>query len=222
MRIGILAFVAVAFCGLGCGGGNGSPNFEGEWVYKSQISGQSFFAVRAQMKVKASGRKFHLIVRWTDANPPSQRGTREWICDGETLWRLVRAKKVATRFDADSLQGRPFWKMAPAVTPFGAPKFTGRKETVAGRTCLVMQIKGKYEGADVTLTYWVDKEKSIALKKEHLLKAAGMVLVREAYECKSVNFDRTFPDATFKVNLPSDWRKDEGGIADCKVLNTKF
>jgi len=221
MRSGILAFVAVAFSAFGCGGG-GSPNFEGEWVYKSQISGQSFFAVRAQMKVKASGGKFHLIVKWTDANPPSQRGTREWICNGEVLWRLVRTKKEAMRFDADSLNGRPFWKMPPEVSPFGAPKFAGRKETVAGRTCLVMQIKGKYQGGDVTLTYWVDKEKGVALKKEHLLKAAGAVLAHEVYECKSVKFDRTFPDRTFKVSLPSGWRKSEDGIPECEVLITKF
>jgi len=197
-------------------------SFKGEWIYKSQIAGQFTFSVRTRMSIEVSREKFHLVAKWTGANPPSERRTEEWIYDGEVLWQLIPSRRQANWLEIDEFEERSFWKMPLQMSPFAPPKDTGKEEIVAGRTCKVLQIKGRYDQGDVTLTYWIDKERNLLLKKEHLLKAGGMVLAHEVYECKSIEFDPVFPQKRFEVKVPSDWVKTEKSYLDCEVLNTKF
>ena len=198
-----------------------NKNFRGEWVYKSQIAGQ-IYAIRIRMYVEVSGEKFHLIAKWTEANLPSERRTEEWIYDGKILWQLIPSQKQVNWLKIKKFKKRPFWKMAPRITPFAPPKEVGKEEIIAGRICKILQTKGKYEKGDVTLTYWVDKEKNLLLKKEHLLEAKGLVLIHEVYECESIEFDPVFPEGTFEINVPSDWVKVKKRYLDCELLNTKF
>mgnify|MGYP000082398849 CR=1 FL=1 len=101
-------------------------------------------------------------------------------------------------------------------------KRQGKEEVVSGRICKILQTKGKYERGDVTLTYWVDKEKNLLLKKEHLLKAGDLTLIHEIYECQSIEFNPVFSQGRFEVNVPSDWVKVKKRYLDCELLNTKF
>lgn len=196
--------------------------FIGNWVYKSQIGGQFTYSVRTRIYIEVSGKKFHLIAKRTEANPPSERRTEEWVYDGKVLWQLIPSQKRADWLKVKEFKKGPFWKMPPRIRPFPPPKEIGEEEIIAGRICKVLQTKGKYEKGDVTLTYWVDKERNLLLKKEHLLEAGGLTLIHEAYECESIEFDPAFPEGTFEVNIPSDWVKVEKRYLDCELLNTKF
>jgi len=197
-------------------------NFRGKWVYKSQIAGQFTYSVRTRIYIKVNGKKFHLIAKWTEANPPSERRTEEWVYDGKVLWQLIPSQKQADWLEIKGFKKGPFWKMPPRMKPFAPPKETGKEEIIAGRICKVLQTRGKYDQGDVTLTYWVDKEKNLLLKKEHLLEAGGLTLIHEAYECESIEFAPAFPEGAFEVNIPSDWVKVKKRHLDCELLNTKF
>ena len=198
-------------------------NFRGEWVYRAQLGGQfTDLPVRTKIRIEASGRKFHLSGEWTEANPPDERRTEGWIYDGKVLWQLIPSQKQANYLKIKGFRKGPFWKMPPQVTPFPPPQETAKEEVIAGRICRVLQTKGKYDQGDVTLTYWIDKEKNLLLKKEHLLEAGGLTLFHEIYECEHIEFDPVFPEGTFEVNIPSDWIKVKKRYLDCALLNTKF
>jgi len=236
-RFVLCVFLTVVFTGLGFvfGCSKRTPeqalikevnaddkNFRGEWVYKSQIAGQFTYSVKTKIRIEVSGSKFHLIARWGVANPPEARRTEEWIYDGEILWQLIPTQKQANWLELKGLKRSAFWKMPPQVRPFPPPQDTGKEEMIAGRICKVLQTKGKYDQGDVTLTYWVDKDRKLLLKKEHLLEAGGMILVHEAYECESIEFEPVFPPGNFEINIPSDWVKVKKMYLDCEFLNTKF
>ena len=197
-------------------------SFKGEWVYKSQISGQFTYSVRTRIYVEVSGEKFHLTAKWTEANPPHKRGTKEWVYDGKILWQFIPSQKQVNWFKVKGFKKGPFWKMFPQVKPFPPPKEIGKEEVIAGRICKVLQTKGKYEKGDVTFTYWVDKERHFLLKKEHLLEVEGLILIHEAYVCENIEFEPVFPEGTFEVNVPSDWVKVKKRSLDCEFLDTKF
>ena len=199
-----------------------NKHFKGSWVYKSQIAGQFGYEVRTKINIEVDGKKFHLIGKWGEANPPYERRTEEWLYDGKILWQLEPGQKQVSWLKINRPGRMPFWKMPPLVTPFPPPKETGKEEIIAGRICKVLQTKGKYDQGNVTLTYWIDKEKNILLKKEHLLEAVGMILAHEAYECESIEFNPVFSDETFEVNIPSDWVKVKKRYLDCELLDTKF
>ena len=196
-------------------------SFKGEWVYKSQIAGQFTYAVRARLYVEVNKEKFHLIVKWTEANPPDRRGVEEWIYDGKILWQIIPSQKQVSYLKVKSFKKGPFWKMPLQLKPLAPPKEID-KDTIAKRICKVLQTKGKYEGADVTLTYWIDEEKNILLKKEHLLEKEGLVLIHESYECKNIEFNPVFSEKNFEVKIPADWVKVKKQYLDCEFLNTKF
>ena len=49
-----------------------------------------------------------------------------------------------------------------------------------------------------------------------------MILVHEAYECESIEFEPVFPPGNFEINIPSDWVKVKKMYLDCEFLSTKF
>jgi len=233
-KLSLLFFAAFIIFIFGCGGSTpeqglirkvnaDDKNFRGEWVYRSQLGGQfAHLPVRTRIRIEVSGRKFHLVGEWGEANPPDERRTEGWVYDGKVLWQLIPSQRQADYLKIKGFKGGPFWKMPPRMEPFPPPKETGKEEVIAGRICRVLQIRGKYDQGDVTLTYWIDKEKNLLLKKEHLLEAGGLTLFHEVYECESIEFDPVFPEGTFDVNIPSDWVKVKKRYLDCELLTTKF
>ena len=197
-------------------------NFRGIWVYKSQIAGQFTLSVRTKINIEVNGKKFRLTGKWGINNPPDQRRTEEWIYDGKILWQLIPSQKQVNWLEIKEFRKGPFWKMPLQIKPFPPPRETGKEEVVAGRICRVLQTKGKYQRGDVTLIYWVDKEKNLLLKKEHLLKREDLTLIHEIYECQNIEFDPVFSSGRFEVNVPSNWVKVKKRYLDCELLNTKF
>lgn len=231
-KISLLIFVIFVSFILGCGRSTpeqslvkkvnaGDKSFKGSWIYKSQMAGQFTYSVRTMINIEVSEKKFHLVGKWGDANPPDERRTEEWIFDGKILWQFVPDQKQANWLEIKGFRKGPFWKMPPRMTPFAPPEETG-EEQIAGRACKVLKISGKYDQGDVTLTYWVDKEMNLLLKKEHLLEVGGFVLAHEAYECENIEFDPTFRKGIFDCRVPLDWVKVKKRYPDCELLDTKF
>jgi len=229
-RISLLSFILFIY---GCGGvkqgvsfikkvNADDKSFRGRWVYKSQISGQFTYSVRTRIYIEANGKRFHLVARWTEANPPGERRTEEWIYDGKVLWQILSSQKQAHWFGIKGSRMEPFWKIPSRTDPFPPPQETGREDIIAGRVCKVLQTGGKYDKGYVTLTYWVDKEKNLLLKKEHAVEAGGLMLIHETYECESIEFDPAFSEGTFEVDIPPDWIKVERRLLDSELLKTKF
>ena len=192
-------------------------SFKGSWVYKSQMPGQFTCSVGTRISIEVSGKKFHLI----GDCPADERRTEEWIHDGRVLWQLIPSQKQVDWLEMKGFGKGPFWKMPIRMKPFGPIQETGEEE-IAGRICKLLKIKGRYEQGDVTLSYWVDREKNLLLKKEHLLEAGGGVLVNEVYECENIEFAPTFREGTFNSKIPSDWLKVKKRYLDCELLDTKF
>lgn len=232
-KISLLIFIIFVSSFLGCGRSTpeqslikevnaDDKNFKGVWVYKSRMGGQFAIAERTRINIEVSGKKFHLIGKWGEFNPPSERRTEEWVYDGKALWQFVPDQEQLTRLEIKELRKGPFWKMPSRVTPFAPPQEMGEEEIIAGRICKVLQTEGEYDQGEITLTYWIDEEMDILLKKEHLLEAGGMTLVHEVYECENIEFDPVFLQRAFEISIPSDWVKVNKRYLDCELLDTKF
>jgi len=217
---------------LGCGGpgseqalikkaNKDDKSFRGTWVYKSKMGEQIEFPIRARVDIVVSGKKFRLAARWTGASLSKGRRTEEWKYDGKVLWHLIPFQKQVNRLDIKGFKRGPFWKMPPRVTPFAPPRPAGEGE-VAGRRCKILRTSGRYDQGYVTLTYWIDEEKKVLLKKEHLLEAAGLLLVNEVFECENIQFDPSISKEVFEPNVPSDWVEVKKLYLDCELLETKF
>ncbi|TET83425.1 hypothetical protein E3J38_00490 [candidate division TA06 bacterium] len=228
----LLGFLLLAGFILGCGGSTSerslvemtnrdNKRFRGVWVYKSRMPGQVEFSEGTRIDIAIDRRKFHLVAKWGAAYPAKRGQTEEWIHNGKFLWELAPLLKQANWLEIKGLRRGPFWKMPYQMAPFGPVKNIG-EEDVAGRACKVLRTRGRYDQGDVTLTYWIDEERGVLLKKEHLLEAGGILLVHEIYECEDIEFDPGFSAGMFEVNIPSDWVKVEKLHVDSELLDTKF
>ena len=229
MLLGLLVLTGLI---LGCGGSTAERSlvdrankddkrFKGVWVYKSRMPGQFEFPEGTRIDVEMDGRKFHLVAKWGAAHPLKRGQTEEWVHNGKFLWELLPIQKQGNWLEIKGLRRGPFWKMPYQMTPFGPVEDIG-EEDVAGRACKVLRTKGRYDQGDVTLTYWIDAERSVLLKKEHLLEAGGILLVHEIYECENIEFDPRLSAGIFDVNVPSGWVKVEKHHVDSELLDTKF
>lgn len=218
---------------LGCGGGKSKnplvnkvnaddKNFRGVWVYKSQFGEQTNFPVMTRIDISVEGEKFHLTGKWGTNNPSVKRGTEEWIYDGKVLWEPEPSQKQVKWFSIKGFKKGPlpFWKMPPQMSPFSPPNKAGEGEIV-GRNCHLLKMEGRYDQGDVTLSYWIDQETNILLKKEHQLEAGGP-LVHEAFECERIEIDPIFSEGTFRFEVPPDWVKVKMHNLDSELLDTKF
>lgn len=221
--------LAVLFCFIsGCGGATpeqavikevnkDDKNFKGVWVYKAGLARQSDVMENARVEIVVDGKKFRLVRKSRRASTPDE----ECVYDGEVLWQLLPSQKQGNSLEIGRFEQGPFWKMPYKMKPFDPPQETG-EHVVAGRKCKVLRTGGKYGKGDVTLTYWVDKEENVLLKKEHLLEAAGLMLAREIYECESIEFAPAVASGTFEVEIPQDWVQVKKQFLDCEILDTKF
>ena len=196
--------------------------FKGEWVYKSQIAGQFTYSVRTRIRIGVDGKRFYIFAKWTEANLPEERRDEKWVYDGKILWQIIPSEKRVNYIKVREFKRGPFWKIPERISPFPPPKKIMREEKIAGRDCIIFQVKGKYGKGDVKITYWIDKEKNLLLKKEHILERDGAVVVRECYECEYIEFAPVFEEGTFKVDIPHDWVKVKKIYLDCELLKTKF
>jgi outer membrane lipoprotein-sorting protein len=106
------------------------------------------------------------------------------------------------------------------LTPFGVPESAGEGEVV-GRKCTLLEFSGRYEGGDITITYWIDKEENILLKKEHKIYAGGP-LAYYSFECTSIEIDPEFDKKIFSYQVPSDWIKVKRNSLETDFLDTHF
>lgn len=174
-----------------------NKSFKGVWIHKIKTPGQEAYQVFTRINIDVKGKKFRIEHEDKDM---------AMIYDGGTLWELVPSQKTASFIEMAELKQIPFWKMNTQAGPLMPLNFAG-ENFVAGRICNVYRITSEYKEGSVSVTYWIDKEKELLLKKEYLLIIRGKPYVREGYECESVKFDPALPPATFEANVPEDWTK---------------
>jgi outer membrane lipoprotein-sorting protein len=216
----ILIFSLYVTSGLsGCGGTDPSgslitmvnkdnKSFKGKWFYRFQFA-EHPYPKTLYISVSVSGNKFHLS------------GEDEWICDGKVLWKPESSQNEVKWFSADVLKNkRLFWKMPYTMSPFGTPVEAGEGE-IAGRPCHILELQGKYDQGNVRITYWIDKETNILLKKEHNLEAGGP-LIKEVFECESIDIHPDFDEGSFLFEPPSEWTSVKMRFLDNDLLDTKY
>lgn len=189
--------------------------FEGTWLYKVRNPGQPEPVLDSTIEVKVSKGRFRLTV--TGAAAP---GKRELIYNGKLLSLLDYSSSRVTEGDRDLVR-LPFWKMPSAVTPLGKPTKAG-EETVAGRVCTVVRMKGKFEQGDATLTYWIDKETKVLLKKENILSTEGLPLAGEVFGAESVSFSPAVTDRDFERGKGVRWKPAPGPAPGLDLINNTF
>ncbi|MEE9615131.1 MAG: hypothetical protein V3W31_09350 [Thermodesulfobacteriota bacterium] len=187
-------------------------SFSGVWIHRVKTPGQGLYSVMARVKVDVSGRKFRLV---------DSEGRFEAVYDGEVFWHLLPSAKEARHLETDGSARLPFWKMSDGMEPLLRSSFSG-EEDVAGRGCWVLIADGKFEEGDVKLTYWIDKEKKVVLKKEYLLVVGDKVFVRESYESEEVAFGPAPREETFSPAIPPDWERVKKRSLKFGLLETKF
>ena len=195
---------------------NNDKNFKGVWVHKVRTAGQSIDGVMSRVNIEVKGKKFHM----RDENG----GEQELVFDGARLVHLLPSKKQARWYDVTEFgdsEERPFWKMAAGIEPLITPEGAG-EELIAGRVCKIIKTTSAYNRGVISVTYWVDKERDVLLKKEYLLFTKKKILVREVYESEQVEFDPSFTDNNFKTSTPADWVSSRGGKPRFNLLKTKF
>ncbi len=190
-----------------------NKSFSGIWVHKIRTPGQPKYDVITRVRIEVKGKKFRL--RYLDG------GEGECIYDGKDLYLIRPAKKEAARLGMEHFGTMPFWKMSGDAEPLIRTMYAGEQE-VAGRVCYVFTAEGDYPRGKVSVTYWVDKETDILLKKEYVLIIGDELFVREAYESEEVEPGRDVPEEEFEVQLSGDWKKIEGPRPDLDMLKTKF
>ena len=196
--------------------------FRGTWVYKSSSPGNIFKdVVRTRIEIIVSGKKFRITGKWGVNVPPDERRTEEWFYDGNILWNPVASQKQVNWMELKRFKKYPFWKMSARISSFGSPEEAGEGE-IAGRPVRILKLTGKYARADVTFAYWVDKETSLLLKKEHILGPLKDPLIKEAYECEAIEYEPELSEDMFVYEVPQDFIKVKKRYLDCELLETNF
>ncbi|NOZ63565.1 MAG: hypothetical protein GXO71_01205 [Caldiserica bacterium] len=193
-----------------------NKTFTSTWEYLLLPPGGREESVEAVISLQVEGKKFHLKVK------EKRNKQEEWIYDGKTLWKISREDKLIYFSPLKNLPDLPFWRMPVRMRPFGIPFLAGEGE-LGGRKVVILKIKGVYEKAEVSLTYWIDKTKSVLLKKEHIIGPQEDPLWKETYRIKEVDFVSSFPPATFSLPpLPPGYIKVKKLFIDSQFINSKF
>ncbi|MBI5587888.1 MAG: hypothetical protein HY889_05925 [Deltaproteobacteria bacterium] len=187
-------------------------SFKGTWVHKIKTPGQDLFSVISRVDVEVKGRKYRIS---------SKDGDSEVRFNGDVLWEMTQSKKKAGWLEAAEISEIPFWKMDYNADPLLLLNLSG-EETVAGRPCYVFRIASEYKEGDVSVAYWVDKEKDILLKKEYILIVNKKLFVRESYESVAVEFDPVSFAGDFEAQIPAGWTKVKKNRLDIALLRTKY
>lgn len=186
-------------------------SFKGTWVHKIKTPGQDLFSVISRASVEVEGRKYRM----------SGDGGSEVRFNGDILWELTPSGKKAGWLEAAEVQELPFWKMDYNADPLLLLNLSG-EETVAGRLCYVFRITGEYKEGDVSVAYWVDKEKDLLLKKEYILIVNKKLFVRESYESVEVEFGSACAPSDFEAEIPAGWTRFKKNRLDIALLRTKY
>ncbi len=190
-------------------------SFHSLWEHRPALSGRE-----EVLRLMVSGNKFRL-----NAPSSSQRLRSDFrtiiIYDGKTVYEIDQVNKEIRKHPMSKWRILPFWNMPPAVTPFGKPQKTG-EDTIAGREADIYEIRGKRQSTEIFLTYWVDKEKKVLLKKQHVIGPKHDPLFSEVYECMEIRFGPAFEADTFICKPISGYLEIQLGLVDIDLLNTKF
>ncbi len=176
--------------------------FKGSWMHKPAISGK-----REEIKLLVKGRKFRI--------------NDNLICDGKTIYEIDKRNKEVRIFDIKGWRNLPFWHMPLKLSPFGEAQKT-KEATVAGRSAELYEIRGKYQGAEVFLSYWVDKKEKVLLKKQHIIGPRDDPLLKEFYECKAIEFDPALSEKNFTCTIPSGYLEIKTHYLSSNLLDNKF
>lgn len=176
--------------------------FRSSWVHKPVISGR-----KEKIQLLVKGKKF--------------RVNDNLICNGKTIYEIDKRNKEVKIFDIKGWKSLPFWHMPLKISPFGEAQKT-KEATVAGRKADIYEIRGKYQGAEVFLSYWVDKEKKVLLKKEHIIGPRNDPLVHEFYECQTIEFDLVLSEKNFTCTIPSGYLEIKVSYLSSNLLDNKF
>lgn len=187
-------------------------SFKGTWVHKIKTPGQDLFSVISRVSVEVEGGKYRIS---------SDDGASDVRFNGVTLWELVPSAKKAGWLDAAEVSEIPFWKMDYNADPLLLLNLSG-EETVAGRPCYVFRVTGEYREGDVSVAYWVDKERDLLLKKEYILIINKKLFVRESYESVEVEFGSDFSPSEFEAEIPAGWTRFKKNRLDIALLRTKY
>ncbi|MBU0533601.1 MAG: hypothetical protein KJ887_02235 [Candidatus Omnitrophica bacterium] len=180
-------------------------SFKGVWIYKGAkiIGGKE-----NKINISISGKKFNINDRW--------------LYDDATFYDIDKKEKLA-KWKKWKWSGRqlPFWKMPVSMNPFGAPVQVS-EDKVAGRDCIVCKIGGTRDRVEVSLKYWIDKEKNVLLKKEHIIGPENDPFFKESYECESIEYNPVFSEDTFTPEIPASYVRVKKAFLDCELLDNKF
>ena len=179
-----------------------NKRFQGEWLHKPVLIGKE-----DRIQLSVSGKKFAI--------------DNSIIYDGKTVHQIDFHNKEVRKFVMPKWRTLSFWMMPIKMTPFGPAQKRG-EGTIAGRSTDVYEIRGKYEGAKVFLTYWVDKEKKVLLKKEHIIGPQNDPFLMEFYECQKIEFEPSFSKDAFVCKIPSDFLEVNLRYPGIDLLDTKF
>ena len=177
-------------------------SFRSSWVHKPAMVG-----TKEEIQLLVKGKKFKL--------------NDNLVCDGKDVYEIDARNREVKIFNLKGWRSLPFWHIPLRMSPFGKAQKT-REATIAGRNADVYEIRGKYQGAEVFLIYWIDKEKNVLLKKEHIIGPRNDPLVYEFYECKSIEFDPVISGKDFIVTIPSGYLKIKVGFISSNLLDNKF
>ena len=177
-------------------------SFRSSWVYKPAITGR-----KEKIQLLVKGKKF--------------RVNDNLICDGKTIYEIDARNREVKIFNVKGWRSLPFWHIPLKMSPFGEAQRT-REATIAGRSAEIYEIRGKHGGAEVFLIYWIDKEKKVLLKKEHIIGPRNDPLIYEFYECKSIEFNPVISEKDFTCTIPSGYLKIKVGFISSNLLDNKF
>jgi len=191
-------------------------SFTSTWEYLFLPPGGREESVEAIIHLKIEKEKFYLKAE------KRRNKEEEWIYDGRTLWKISKEDKLIYFFPLKRLSTIPFWEIPLSMKPFGKPFLAGEGK-IEGRKVIILKIKGVYEKAEVSLTYWIDKANNILLRKEHVIGPKDDPLWKETYRIKKLSFVTSFSPETFSLPpLPPGYVKVKKLFLDSQFLDCKF
>ncbi len=225
-------WIGVLLLLLSCGWGRKEPSlqiirevnkndkvFLSTWEYCYLPPGGRKEKVLGVIDLKVEKDKFRIHAQWRKG--ALREGEEEWIYDGKILYKMDRRDKLLYWRSIKRWRTLLFWKIPPRLSPFGIPKKEG-ESIWQGREVWILKIEGEYEMAPVRLTYWVDREKKILVKKEHIIGPFKEPLWKETYRIKTLKFPSTLPPETFQVTLPIGYVKIKKLLLDSPLVDAKF
>ncbi|MBN2056931.1 hypothetical protein JW905_18540 [bacterium] len=194
-------------------------HFKGRWVHLLQSPASQTTEPVSDVLVTVDG--MHWSMERHGRSTMDGRAVRTWVFDGRRLCERITDSRVLQTGRFKPEKACTPWTMPLRMRPFGTPALQG-EAGIAGRDCVVLGCTGTRDQAQVRLTYWIDKDEYVVLKKEHVIGPEEWPLHKEVFECIAIEYNPGLEAGCLECTAPEGWTGTEVPVMECALQAIPF